>query len=124
MNLKEYLDTAFNQFITNEVSNDLLKSIKETVTVDDINALIGSVESLGDPSEYCKNDYDDKTPAGFFLYIDFISALIIYLGDPATQEAINFRDTKHPFVKWVVTYVEDERFHKEIASKFSEVFVQ
>lgn len=122
MNMNEYLDTAFNQFITNEVSNDLLKSIKETVTVDDINTLIGSVESLGDPSEYFSNDYDDKTPAGFFLYIDFISALIINLGDPASQQAIKFRNTNHPFVKWVVKYVEDKRFHNEITSKFSEVF--
>ena len=67
MNLKESLDTAFNQFITNEVSDDLLKSIKEIVTVDDVDSLIDSVESRGDPSEYCKNDTDSQTPAGFFL---------------------------------------------------------
>ena len=124
MNIEETLDEAFKQLIKHEVSNDLLKSIKEAVSVSDINTLLDHVDSLGDPSEYCENDYDQKTPAGFFLYIDFISAVIIHLGDSALQEVMKCKDTNRPFVKWIVKYVEDERFHEEITAKFSEIFSQ
>lgn len=83
MNLNAILDSAFEQFISNAVSDDLLRSIKSSVTSTDVYILIRKVESLDDPSAYCKNDLDSKTPAGFFLFLDFISALIINLGDSA-----------------------------------------
>ena len=121
MNLSEKLDIAFQQFISHEVSNDFLRQIRNQVSEDDVDALVGSVESLGDPSEYCKDDFDEMTPAGFFLYVDFVSALIIDLGTNAIQQVGRYSDTNHHFVKWVVKFVQDERFHNEIVAKFAAV---
>lgn len=124
MNLNAKLDSAFKQFLSNSVSDDLLRSITRSVTSTDVNILIREVESLDDPSAYCKNDLDSETPAGFFLYLDFISALIINLGDSAILEANKYSNSKHHFVKWVVKYASDERFHNEIISKFSRIFAE
>lgn len=122
MSLNEKLDAAFEQFISNTVSDDLLKSIKDSVTSADVNILLRKVESLDDPSAYCKNDFDSETPAGFFLFIDFISALIINLGTPAIEETKKLENTNHHFVSWVIKYADDNRFHHEIMSKFSALF--
>lgn len=124
MSLKAKLNMAFEQFISNKVSDDLLRRIKDSVTSADIDVLMKKVESLDDPSVYCKNDLDSKTPAGFFLFIDFISALIINLGDSKIQEANNYSNIKHPFVPWVIKFANDERFHNEIMSKFSRIFAK
>ena len=123
MNVNEMLDLAFEQFISNTVTDELLKSIKSSVTSADVDTLIAKVESLDDPSAYCKNDLDNKTPAGFFLFLDFISALIINLGSSAIQETEKYSNSKHHFVRWVVKYASDERFHNEIISKFSNLSV-
>ena len=124
MSLNEKLDMAFEQFISNTVSDALLGRIKDSVTSADIDILMRKVESLDDPSAYCKNDFDHKTPTGFFLFIDFISALIINLGDSMIQEANNYSNIKHPFVPWIIKYANDERFHNEIMSKFSRIFAK
>lgn len=124
MNLNAMLDSAFEQFISNAVSDDLLRSIKSSVTSTDVDKLIRKVESLDDPSAYCKNDLDSKTPAGFFLFLDFISALIINLGNSAILEANKYSNSKHHFVPWVVKYASDERFHNQIISKFSRIFAE
>lgn len=124
MNLNAMLDSAFEQFISNAVSEDLLRSIKSSVTSTDVDTLIRKVESLDDPSAYCKNDLDSKTPAGFFLFLDFISALIINLGNSAILEANKYSNSKHHFVPWVVKYASDERFHNQIISKFSRIFAE
>ncbi len=122
MNLNVILDSAFEQFISNRVSDDLLRSLKSSVTSADVDTLIGKVASLDDPSAYCKNDLDSDTPAGFFLFLDFISALIINLGDSAMLKVNKYSNSKHHFVPWVVKYVSDERFQNEIISKFSRIF--
>ena len=54
MNLNAKLDSAFKQFLSNSVSDDLLRSITRSVTSTDVNILIREVESLDDPSAYCK----------------------------------------------------------------------
>jgi hypothetical protein len=124
MNLNEMLDLAFEQFLSHRVTDELLESIKSSVTSADVDTLILKVESLDDPSAYCKNDLDSKTPAGFCLFLDFISALIINLGDAAIQETDKYSNSKHRFVPWVVKYASDERFHNEIISRFSNLFVK
>lgn len=121
MNLNNKLEILFKHFILNSVSNDLLKSIKESIEIKDIEILFQVIESIKDPSLYCENNYDNKKISGFFLFIDFITALIINLGDSAIQQAKN-RNSKNPFVHWIIKYAEDERFHKEIMSKFSLIF--
>lgn len=122
MSLNLKLNVVFEQFILNRVSDDLLKEIKDLVTYDQIDLLISKVQFLDDPSVYCKNDHDSDTPAGFFLFIDFISALIINLGDSTLQKMYQYKNIRHPFVPWVIRYVNDQRFHREIMSKFSQVF--
>ena len=66
MDLNEELDMIFEQFISNTVSYARLKSIKNSVTLSNIDILMRKIESLDDPSAYCKNDFDSKTPDGFF----------------------------------------------------------
>ena len=122
MGLNEKLDAVFAQFISNTVSNDLLKLIRDSVTAADVDTLMRKVESLDDPSAYCNNDFDSETPAGFFRFIDFISALIINLGAPAIEEMKKFGNTSHHFLPWVIKYADDSRFHPEIMSKFSVLF--
>ena len=121
MDIDQKLAESFDRFLAHDVSDDLLREISSSVSIDDVDRLIASVQSLDDPSEYCRDDLDEKTPAGFFLYVDFVSALIISLGDSATRRAIQFEDSNHPFVRWVVRYVGDDRFHKELISKFADV---
>jgi len=44
MNLNEMLDLAFEQFISNTVTDELLKSIKSSVTSADVDTLIIKIE--------------------------------------------------------------------------------
>lgn len=122
MSLSGDLTEAFDRFLASTISKDLLRSIVARVGVHDVDTLIASIERLGDPGEYCKDDRDNKTVAGFFLYIDFISALLINLGDPAIQLASRYAGAKHPYVPWVVKYAGDGRFHGDILAKFDDVF--
>lgn len=122
MSLSDELKQAFDQFISGDPSNDFLRGIVANVRVEDVDSLIDSVNRLGDPSEYCEDDYDDKTVAGFFLYIDFISALVINLGEPAIKSASKYSDSRHPFVPWIAKYTGDTRFHGDIMAKFTDIF--
>lgn len=122
MNLSEELKDAFDQFISSKVSKDFLRSIVAKVDERDVDILVEAVERLDDPSEYCQDDYDDKAVTGFFLYIDFISALLINLGQPATKLLSKYAGSKHPYVPWVIKYAGDPRFHNDIMEKFSDVF--
>lgn len=122
MNLSEELKDAFDQFISSKISKDFLRSIVAKVDERDVDILVEAVERLDDPSEYCQDDYDDKTVTGFFLYIDFISALLINLGRPATKLLSKYAGSKHPYVPWVIKYAGDSRFHNDIMEKFSDVF--
>ena len=122
MNLSEELKDAFDQFVSSQISKDFLRSIVAKVDERDVDILVEAVERLDDPSEYCQDDYDDKTVTGFFLYIDFISALLINLGEPATKLLSKYAGCKHPYVPWIIKYAEDSRFHNDIMAKFSDVF--
>lgn len=122
MSLSENLNEAFDQFISSRTSSDFLRSIAEGLDEGDVEVLIEAVARLNDPSEYCKNDYDNATVTGFFLYIDFVSALLISLGEPAIKRAAAYADSRHPYVPWMIKYAEDPRFHADIKAKFSDVF--
>ena len=122
MSLPENLKKSFDQFISDDLSKDFLRGIVAEVGAGDVDVLIESIEQLDDPSEYCAGDHDNKTVAGFFLYIDFISALIINLGEPAIKLTLKYVNSKHPFVPWVVKYAGDSRFHDEIMEKFNDIF--
>lgn len=122
MNLSEELKDAFDQFVSSQISKDFLRSIVAKVDDRDVDILVEAVERLDDPSEYCQDDYDDKTVTGFFLYIDFISALLINLGEPAIKLASKYAGSKHPYVPWVIKYVGDSRFHNDIMEKFNDIF--
>ena len=98
MNLSEDLNKVFDQFVSSQISKDLLRGIVSKVDERDVDILIEAVERLDDPSEYCEDDYDDKPITGFFLYIDFISALLINLGEPAIKLVSKYVGSKHPYV--------------------------
>lgn len=122
VSLSEELKQAFDQFISGDISKDFLRGIVASVGDEDIDALIDAVDRLGDPSEYCEGDYDDIAVAGFFLYIDFISALVINLGESAIELTSKYGGSKHPFVPWIVKYTGDTRFHGDIMAKFNDIF--
>ena len=122
MTLEDHLNSAFEQFLSNAVEIALLRSIRDSIGLADVETLIQAVASLDDPSEYCAHDLDSATVTGFFLFIDFISALIIHLGDPAIQATNAYQDIRHPFVPWVIKFANDERFHAELLTKFDSVF--
>jgi len=122
MAITEQLQQAFQQFISNQVSQDLLREIVCAVSLDDVDSLMASVEDLDDPDEYCESDYDDRTITGYFLFIDFISALIIHLGDSAIAKASSYADAAHPYTPWIARYTGDVRFHAEIMAKFEDAF--
>jgi len=121
MSTEDRLNMAFTQFLSNAVSTELLRSIKDSIGPEDVDTLMQAVRSLSDPGEYCEHDLDSETVSGFFLFIDFISALIIDLGDQAIQATLAYQDTRHPFAPWVIKFVNDERFHAEILAKFDGV---
>lgn len=122
MNLDEELKQTFSQFLSGEQSETNLRRLVENVDESDVETLINAVDQLEDPSEYCKDDYDNKTVTGFFLFIDFISALIINLGETAIKSVSRYDNSGHPYVPWVVKYVGEPRFHDEIMAKFDTVF--
>ncbi|WP_017294382.1 hypothetical protein [Geminocystis herdmanii] len=95
---KFYITEVFLQFISNNVSNHFLGSIVKVVNLAHIDILLMSVESLDDPSAYCKHDDDRKTVKGFFLYLDFISALIINLGERSIDLLNKYKNSQHPFI--------------------------
>lgn len=109
-NVRKKLELLLTHFLSNSVSGDLLREIRQCVEPADVSILMAMVESLEDPSAYCKNDTDQKTVSGFFLFIDFVSALIINMGAPAVQEIKKYATSTHPFVPWVVKYCTDDRF--------------
>ncbi|BCU05588.1 hypothetical protein [Allochromatium tepidum] len=122
MSTEDRLNMAFRQFLSSSVSDELLRLIKDSIGPEDVDTLMQAVLSLNDPSEYCKHDLDSETVSGFFLFLDFISALIIQLGDQAIQATKAYQDTRHPFVPWVIKFVNDERFHAEILAKFESLW--
>ena len=122
MRTEDRLNRAFEQFLSSAVSDELLRLIKDSIGPEDVDTLMQAVLSLRDPSEYCKDDLDSETVSGFFLFLDFISALIIQLGDQAIRATKVYQDTRHPFVPWVINFVNDERFHAEILAKFESVW--
>lgn len=122
MSTEDLLNRAFRQFLSSSVSDELLRSIKDSIGPEDVDTLMQAVLSLNDPSEYCKDDLDSQTVSGFFLFLDFISALIIQLGDQAIRATQAYQDTRHSFVPWVIKFVNDERFHAEILAKFKSLW--
>jgi len=123
MNVSEKLDQMFSEFISGGMPLKIIKELKDSITPDDVDLLMEKVIALKDPSEYCKNDYDDKTVTGFFLFIDAVSALIINLGYARISKTKKYEQSSHPFVPWVVKYAQDARFHKEILNKFDNLFL-
>lgn len=122
MKLREDLEKAFSEMISGSLPLALLKEIKENIRPDDAEILAEKIKSLGDPGDYCKNDCDGKTVEGFFLFIDFVSALLIHLGDCAIERLDAYSDSRHPFLPWVLKYIADDRFHDEILGKFGDLF--
>ncbi|MBF0101056.1 MAG: hypothetical protein HQK77_09135 [Desulfobacterales bacterium] len=118
MNKKEQLDHLFFQFLSGNVSRELIVEFQINIAPDDVGLLLEAVSSLNDPSDYCKNDYDCETVTGFFLFIDFVSALIIKMGNFTSNEIESYSQFTGKFVPWVIKYVKDERFHSDILSKF------
>lgn len=122
MNLDEELKQTFSQFLSGEQSETNLRRLVENIDEANVETLINAVEELEDPSEYCKDDYDNNTVTGFFLFIDFISAVIINLGEGSIESVSRYDNSSHPYVPWVVKYVREPRFHDEIMAKFDKIF--
>lgn len=116
------LEDLFREFLSGQPQADRLERLRDALTPGDIPALLNFVAGLADPSEYSASEYDADTPARYFLFLDFVTALLINLGDEGRAGVEPHLNTQAPFLKWVVKFVADTRFHAEIMAKFQEVF--
>lgn len=123
MSIDILLDEMFSEFINGEIPLESLQKLKNVLKVEDIEFLIKKINSLKDPSEYCKNNYDNKSISGFFLFIDAITALIINLGSDGVNKLLQYENNCSGFLIWIIKYVKDKRFHSEILKKFENVFI-
>ncbi len=77
------------------------------------------VESIGGPQDYMAAHNGVPTVEQFFKFIDFVSALIISLGDEGRAALEDCPDSGGEYTKWVRKYVTDKRFHAQLLEPFS-----
>jgi hypothetical protein len=111
-------DDLFHAFLAGRCGKEQWRGFQQQARVEDVDLWLRKIDALGDPSDYCRNDFDNETVSGFFLFIDFISALIVGLGPEAIAKAEGHRGSGK-FTPWVIKYAGDPRFHPELLSKFA-----
>jgi hypothetical protein len=118
-NKSQALEELFQAFLAGRCGAEQWRGFQQQARVEDVDLWLRKIDVLGDPSDYCRNDFDNETVSGFFLFIDFISALIIQLGPDAIAQTTAYAEASGKFVPWVIRYAGDPRFHPELLSKFA-----
>lgn len=120
MQNKSLFDDIFRDLISGDFPKDKIISLKNNLIIDDFDWIISFIERLNDPSDYFSgNDKrDENAISGFFLSIDLASALIITLGEKAFDNLNQYKNSKSRYISWLFKYIDDERFYKELKSKF------
>ena len=111
MKVEEELNTLFDAFLSGSIDNSAKKKFKMSIDASHVEILLKKIESIGDPSDYCNDDETYAPVQEFFDFVDFISALIISLGEAGKLNLAKFRHSNRSYVTWVKKYVTDERFH-------------
>ena len=112
------VESIFREFLKGQVASGRLLEISRNTDRSDVGNLMEKVSRLGDPSDFTKNDLDSKTVEGFFSFLDFVSFLLIEMGEEVREEMAEYGQLKGKFVPWVIRYVSDERFHNELRTKY------
>lgn len=120
MKNKSLFDDIFNDLITGNFPKDKMVSLKSNLNLDDFEWIISFIENLNDPSDYFSGNEkrDENAISGFFLSIDLASALIISLGEKAFDKLDLYKNSKNRYISWVFKYVDDDRFYKDLKTKF------
>jgi hypothetical protein len=111
-------DGLFKEFLNGPVPLDRLIEIRRKVRLEDVECLMRKISELGDPSDYTKNDLDSETVEGFFNFVDFVSVVLIGLGQDSQVEVQRYGKLPGKFIPWVVKYVTDPRFHADLFKKY------
>lgn len=123
MKIDELLEKVFESFIYQREDSNLFKDLKSVISINHLDILAKKLNSLEDPSEYFNVGFNDnKIVDGFFLYIDLLSALIIYLGEEAINNFSLYADKNSRYFPWVLKYISDQRFYPELINKFPLLF--
>ena len=111
------VDQLFHAFMQKKYGDDTLQSFALSVQQDQINALLNKVITIGGPQDYL-DQYDDAKQ--FFAFIDFISGIVISLGDPAIAKLNEYEDSKvnTHYIHYLKQFANDERFHSQIQNQF------
>ena len=104
------VDTLFEDFISGTITEAKMSEIVELVEVEDVSILLHKVDSLTDPSEYFRRRRSGTVVEGFFRFIDFVSALVISLGESGRKAMEEYKSENNRYTNWINKYVTDERF--------------
>lgn len=111
------VDQLFHKFMQNKCSDDDLQVFAQSVQQDQVTALLNKVITIGGPQDYIEQ-YDDAQR--FFAFIDFVSGIVISLGDPAIARLNEYEDSKvnTHYIHYIKQFANDQRFHAQIREQF------
>lgn len=116
---KTWIDEVFDDLMAGRTGEEDLERYFATIAAKDIPELMRKVESIGNPQDYMDAHNGAPTVAQFFKFIDFVSALIITLGDEGRTAVAAWPESSSDYTKWVRKYVSDKRFHAQLLEPFS-----
>lgn len=114
MTIEERINKIFEGYLQRKGVKKEITSLIEELSMSDVDTLLDKIESIGDVDDYA-NDLETSIPVErFFAFVDLISALIIVLGPEAIEKAGERNSSKSRYMPWVLKFVQDERFHKQV----------
>jgi len=117
MSLESELDNIFESMLAKRGTKRQRRAFRQRVGVGDVGMLLDKIASIGDPADYC-NDQETYAPVQpFFEFVDYVSGLIIEMGEDAWPQVSEYRDQASQYIPWVKKYVFDERFHRDLLEK-------
>lgn len=114
MTVQDQLDSLFEDMLAGRGTKRKRRALKESINESHVELLLRKIESIGDPSDYCDDDETHVPVNQFFEFVDYVSALIINLGEAGRVRLDAYPDSRHEYLKWVRKYVTDERFHAQV----------
>ena len=114
---EDSVEQLFNAFMNKNCSADELEAFAQTVQQDNVASLLNKVITTGGPQDYM-DDYPDSTQ--FFAFIDFISAIVISLGDAAIATLNEYEDSKvnTHYIHFIKQFANDDRFYSQLQQQF------
>jgi hypothetical protein len=117
MTIKEELDELFADMLARRGTKRRQKALASQITSHHIDVLLDKIAAIGDPADYC-DDQETYVPVEpFFEFVDYVSALIISMGEGPQDKVSAYPDGDSRYVPWVKKYVLDSRFHAQLLQK-------